>query len=1144
MSLRFILGGAGSGKTYSCFEEIKSNLLREREEPSLCHSLFLCPEQSTFQMEIDLIKHLGTKGLLGARVVSFERLSWWILREVGGITKEFVDDIGVKMIIRRILEENKNNLKVFSNQGRNPGFIDNLFDLHKEFKNHRITKELLKTALENISKGMLKDKLEDFYTIFQGLETYLGNKLTGNDKLEILAKQLLASYNFRNCDVWIDGFHGFTPQEYNVIASIMKISRTTSISLCLPPKYSKIPPKRDDAFFHLWETMDKLLTLGKSNSVKLGESVFLNEKKRFLSREFIHIEKNLYRYPTIKEVNTGGIEIISAGTREDEVTFAAMESIKLCRDWGYRWRDIGIIVRDIENYKSLLQRTFDLYDIPLFIDGKRDVAHHPLMELIRSLFEIASKGLLYEPVLRYLKTDLVVDVTRDQVDLLENYVLEYGIKGKKWIEDSPWNYYKKSMGEDLGKPSEKEEEFLERINSIRYKGTRILKEFYNQLNRGSSVEDICDLIIKTIDSLDIEKTLEDWKKEENRKGNLVKAQEHQQVYQEFLNLIAQVKEILGDQRIPFDDLSKVISSGLEGIRLGIIPQGLDQISVGNLDRSRNPEVKIIFLLGVNEGILPKKVSDRGLLSDDDRITLLERGKLILANDSRSKAFHEQFVIYQALTRASEKLYITFARADEEGKTLLPSSLVARIMELTPNIAVKKAEEILLTPPLVGHWDYGLKKLSTTVRVSKTEKISSFWIDTYNWLQKNKGEKLQLVIDGLKYQNSENPISSETVAAIYGNRIKTSVSRLERFNMCPFAHFLMTGLKLKGRRIQRVEAPDLGELFHMSVYKTSKKIKDEKLDWKNLTKDDCNTIASNIIDELAPLVQNEALISTPRLKYLLRKLKRTVKTALWLISEHGKMGEYESIGLEIGFGSGEELPPLLIDLDGEGTMEISGRIDRVDLIKTQKGNFLRVIDYKSGTSSLELYEIFYGLKMQLLLYLDVVLTYGEMLAKAPCSPGGFMYFDIRAPLLPWDSSAVEGDVDTELMKKLKLKGMVLKDIDLIKTLDKDLQGHSKILPLGLKNDESFHPYSKIFSDKDYLRLRDHVRTIIKKIGLAILKGDVSISPCKIEAKKACDYCDYLSVCQFDPSFEGNKYRLLNKEKGKGLIDREGGDGIAR
>lgn len=1152
MSLRMIMGRAGSGKTTMCLDEIQSKL---HEDPIGEPILYIVPEQMTFLSEYRLATESETGGMIRAQVYSFSRLAWRILQETGGISRYHLSSVGISMLIRKIIVDQKENLKIFQQAADKNGFVQQLEQMLLEFKRYCITpEELVQDQLQSDSHQALNDKLQDLELIYKHFEEALFQKyIDSEDYLHLLAEKIASSPYLKNAEIYIDGFYSFTPQEFQIIGKLLEVCRTVTVAMTTddPDSLVKVPDELD-LFRMSKASCHSIYELVRELGISVQDKIYLSETKKWSGISLSYLEENFDHLPLIPY--TGGetaVHVAQAVNRTAEIEGVARTIIDLVRNKGYRYRDIAMLVRNGHDYHDIIEPVFRDHGIPFFIDQKRTMLNHPLVEFIRSTLEVLNGYWRYEPIFRVVKTELLYPLEesvarmRDKMDLLENYVLEYGIKGSRWTRKERWTY-KRIRGLELtgNVQTNEEKEIEQELNELRLMITAPILRLSRRLKKAATVREECEALYLYLEESDIPAKLEKWKIQEEKNGNLVKMREHEQVWNAVIELLDQYVEVLGDEEISLKQFAVILEAGFESLNFSLIPPALDQVFVADLEKSRFSEVKAAFVIGLNEGVLPAKISEEGLLADEDRERLTMLG-VTLAPSSSIRLQDENFQAYKAFTTPSEALYLSYPIADSEGKPLLASSYIKRIEDLFPNSVqhffagdpaeVPEDEQLLF----VSRLETTLSYLTSQLQLKKRKyPIADFWWDVYNqYLSVGWKGKVGKVLGSLFYENRTVRLSNEVVDELYGDNIQGSVSRMELFNSCPFSHFAQHGLRLRERRIFRLEAPDIGELFHGALKYIAEVVNDQNLSWARLTRSQCESLAKNAVDELAPKLQNEILLSSERNHYIKRKLEQVVTRASYVISEHAKSSGFAPIGLELSFGPNEQLPPLAFSLKNGKKMELKGRIDRVDkAIDDQNNAFLRVIDYKSSKKKVSLSEVYFGLSLQMLTYLDIVITHSKQLLKLDATPGGILYFHIHNPFVKVKKELSLEEIQTELMKDFKMQGLILDDQNLINLMDQSLEsGTSSIIPVGMNKDGSLKKGSSVASMEEFEDLRRYTRQLYQQTGNEIIAGEVGISPYKMKDKKPCTFCAFKPVCQFDESIEHNKYRTLVQQKDQDALE---------
>lgn len=1131
MSLRFIYGRAGSGKSRYCLNEIKTRIGQNASNPLV----LLVPEQYSFQAEKNLIKALGTGGIIKTEVLSFRRMAHRVFNEVGGITYPHVNSASKCMIIYKILERKADSFNVFSKVSNLQGFVNTISEMITEFKKYNITPGDLEKAYQSVKDNdLLKGKLLELNLIYSDFENMIHEKYRdADDDLTMLSYKLDKTKQFDGAEVWIDSFSGFTPQEYLVIGKLMQKCSRLNISICTDCLSDETNIENTDVFSPVKSAINKLFMLAKEGNIEIEAPAILNNEPLYRFRgssELAHLERNFFSFPYARYAErTKDISVFSSVNIYSEIESTARDIIRLCREESMRYKDIAVVTANLEAYEKLLSVIFKEYDIPVFIDKKRNITNHPLVQLILSCFDIFIGNWSYEAVFRYLKTGLT-NISREDIDLIENYVLACGIKGNRWTQQEMWSY-KPDLSFETNGETESESRILIKINNIRQEIVRPLAEFRNNTKGRRTGREICSSLYELLCSLGVPVRIEELIEEFRKAGQLNLANEYGQIWNIVMEVFDQIVEVMGEETSGIERFSNLIAIAFNEYKAGLIPPSLDQVLVGSVSRSTSHEVKALYVLGVNDGVFPSKGAEEGILSDRDRENLRSMG-LEIANDTRTNAFHEQYLIYTTLTAASSYLRVSYPIADQEGRTMRPSIVIARLRKLFS--AITEASNIICSDSdedsiqLVTQKVPTFNELVTVMRkYSEGEEVKPVWMDVFCWYlnQEEWGKRCALAKAALGYTSLAEPINADKVKKLYGSPAYSSVSRFERFAACPFAYYTQYGLLAKERKVYRLSAPDVGTFMHAVIERFSGCVAEEGLSWRELERDWCEKIIAEIVDELLEKSHGSILNSSSRYKSLTRRLKRVLTRSVWLIAEHIRRSSFEPIGYEMEFGDKGEFPPIRIELPSGEIIQLTGRIDRVDAYETQEGTYLRIVDYKSGTKAFRLSDIYYGMQLQLITYLNAIWENSGADIKKPILPGGMLYFRIDDPIVKGNSRISEEDIEKAIMKQLKMRGLLLADVRLIREMDNQIEGNSLIIPARINKGDVLGK-SSAASIEQFQTLRKYVVRLIQGIAEEMFKGDVSIKPYKNKRTTPCSYCSYSAICQFDPMLRDNKYRVIN------------------
>ena len=845
---------------------------------------------------------------------------------------------------------------------------------------------------------------------------------------------------------------------------------------------------------------------------------------QFKDRELLHLERELYAYPSRKHRGpVNRLSIFAAANPESEVEDLAARVIGLVRDEGYRWKNIAVICNDLGSYSALIKRIFHEYAIPFFMDQKKDIMDNPIIEFILASLYGVERGYLYEDVFRCLKTGLGV-LDDESCEKLENYVLGNGIRGSRWKKAFTWG--------------EKDE--LEELNHWREAVITPLEEMKTAIAGESTFAGITRVLYDYLENLGVQEKLQSWVEKLWTQGLYEVVNEYTQIWNIVIETFDQMVEILGNQQGTLREYIKVLESGFSSHELGIIPTTVDQVLVGNIQRSKSHDIKALFILGVNDGIIPSTKSQESILSTDEVDYLTNQG-MELAKSREMQVAEENFLIYNALAKCQQKLFLSYATADSEGQALRPSLILDRFCYLFPEIQIDSGliNDRHRQLQMVARPRSSFKHLIENLRLYVDHKpIEDFWWDVYNWYRRQDQwqKHCHNVLEALFHRNQVDSISPRQARQLYKFPLRGSVTRLERFIACPFAHFIHYGLSPRERKEFSVQAPDIGELFHNSLLELALQIEQRPGKWQGIEREDCELLMDSVMDEMISSQGEGVFLSNNRYRYLGQRLKRIGRRAAWTVSEHIKKGGFTPLGYEIRFGAGGTLPALAIELENGEKVYLEGRIDRVDILNQEDAGYIRIIDYKTGNKELNLSESYYGLSLQLLIYLRAVLAGKRVLEQPELKPAGIFYFKIDDPLIKTETEIKEV-IEQQLAKELKLRGLVLENVNIVREMDREITtGHSDIIPVGLKKDDSFYANSSVLNEEDFNYLLQHIDNLLEKVSQELVGGKVKIEPYKMQNQTGCDFCPYLSICQFDRQLPGNNYRNLPPLKANEAIQK--------
>ena len=1114
--LRLIYGKSGSGKSSYCFSEI-SKLIEEGKANKI---YIITPEQFSFTAErklMDEMEKIGCGAVVSAEVLTLSRMAYRVMQEVGG-GLESLSKCGKAMLVYSILNNNQKNLKFLGKSDEN---IDLSMRAITEFKKHGVSVEDLLNEISGVEDLYLKNKLQDMSLIYKEFEDKISESyIEDTDLLTLLAGNLDKVDLVKNSIIYIDEFSGFTYQEYQVIKEFLRLAKEVNITICTDNLDFNTNPDID-IYYPNKLTVKKLLNLAKENDIGTDEFVHLEKGLRFKTEELQFLSSNLYsNNSTIYGKDVENLSLFLAKNEYSEVENVAKKIEELIRKENMRYRDISIITKNIENYSSLVRAIFREYDIPVFIDEKRDLNQNIIVQYALSILEVLSKNFSSEAVFSYIKLGFF-DYEKEEIFKLENYCNKWGIKQNKWKKDFTY---------ELEIESKKKE--VERLNEIRKEIIEPLLKLQEEIKKNRTVKNITIALYNFIINQNIEEKISKKISELEEKDLLDLAKEYKESYEIIIDIFDKMVLIFDDEKITIDKYQKIFKIGLKNSGLGKIPGTADQVILGDVDRSRSHKVKAVFILGLNDGVFPSSNKDEGFLNDSDREILKQDG-IELANGTIDNLYEDKFNIYKAFTTAEEKLYLSYSSSDKDGKSLRPSVLISQIKKMFPKM--KEESDVINKKYEIVNKKVTYEELIENIaKIKNKEKIDEIWYQIYNYYkgQEEWNKKLTSDMQGLNYTNLPEKIKQENIDKLYGNTLKTSISRLEKYRGCPFSYYLQYGLKLKEKETLKVQSFNTGSFMHETIDSFFKVVREEDIDLAQIEEDKILEIVSNIIDESLNLNKNFIFTATAKYKVLVRRLKRIITKALKYIIITIVNSDFEVSGTEVEFGEKGKYEPIILELDNGKKIEITGKIDRIDTAKNEDGKYLRIIDYKSSAKNIDLNEVYAGLQIQLLTYTDAICR------KEDIMPAGIFYFSLLEQMANADKRLNEDEIEEMIRKNFKMKGLIIADVKIIKMNDNTLKsGTSNLVPAGITTKGEINQRNTNgVKQEEFKILQEYIYKTIKDISKEILSGKIDLKPYNKQGKTPCEYCEYKTICGFNPKLNNNKYNYIDKKTKDDILNK--------
>lgn len=1132
MALQLILGSSGAGKSYQLYQEVIQESIR-RPEGSY---LVLVPEQFSMETQKDLVRLHPRHGIMNIDVLSFGRLAYRVFEELGLRERPMLDDTGKNLVLRKIMGRFHKELRLYASKINTPGFIEEIKSMLSELYQYGIGGEELSRMLELAEgKPMLRAKLSDLAVIRRGFEEYKKDTwVTKEELLDVLCRVAEDSELIRDSVICLDGFTGFTPVQYRLLGLLMQRARMVYVTVTLPPQENPERSYGEQELFHLSKTtISRLGQLADQTGVQmLPHRRLAGEPYRFRQAPALAaLEQNLFRYPYRPYgEKQEEIRLIQAMTPVKEAEYTAREIWHLVREKGYRYHEIAVISADMEQYGDILKEAFDKQGIPCFLDRKNHIMGNPFVEFIRSALMIARENYSYESVFRYLRTGLA-GMEKADIDLMENYCLALGIRFRSGWERL-WTRSTREV-----KPDQMDD--MNRLRLQLFEDIEPLLAVW--MDGRAAVRDKLTALYDFICRHGIQEQLSRREQCFMEEGRLGLAREYGQTYRLIMELLDKVAALLGEEIIDGRELSDILDAGLSEIKVGIIPPSVDQVLAGDMERTRLKDIRALFFLGVNDGLIPRSGTKAGLLSQSER-EFLKKCEIALSPTVREDAYIQRFYLYLNLTKPSERLYLSYSRTSAEGKALRASYLTGVLRKLFPGLRERQEEEEspmeLLTTPEAS-MEFFLRGL----KACGSGEMSREWKELYSWyLEHEQYEKRVRGYVKTAYAGGmESRIGALAAGRLYGPQPIQSVTRLEQYSACAFAHFLSYGLRLKRREEYELLSMDLGNMFHSAMERYSRKLSELGLEFASVEEDRRRSLVEECIREATTDYGSGILASSARNAYFINRLTRITDRTVWALQSQLKKGSFRPVSYEISFSQADGLKALTIPVGDKGEIRLQGRIDRMDLYEDEEHVYVKVIDYKSGTTAFDLPSVYYGLQLQLLVYLDAAMELEKRKnRKKLVIPAGVFYYNIKDPVIDLSELPEDTDVEAELLEKLRMNGLVNEQREIIGLMDRSFEKKSSVLPVSYNKDGSLSRQSSAVNEQQLGDTISYVRRSISRMGMEMLEGNIAAAPYEKGGRTACDFCDYRAVCGFDetqPEYHYRRLKEFDREEFLRLIQEE-------
>lgn len=1135
MSLKFVFGASGSGKSTYLYQNIIERAAKNRKK----NFFVVVPDQFTMQTQKDLVCMSPGNCILNIDVLSFSRLSHRIFEELGYDERPVLDDTGKSLILRKITAEIEKELPVLGKNLHKIGYIHEVKSTISEFMQYGVGMEEMDTLLSMAEgNGALYYKLKDLKTIYAHFKEYLEEKfITKEETLDILAEKIGKSALLKDSVVVFDGFTGFTPIQYRVLRRILKVAEEVNVTLTIPASENPYLLKgENDLFYMTRKTVDSFVRICEEEQILQLDDVRMPDSSyRFANPKGMlsHLEKNLFRIPfetmpvnTEIEVGHREIRTFEAKNPRDEVCRLASLIRGLIREEGYQYRDITVLVGDVNAYAKHIEEMFKLYEIPIYIDTTNALVLNPVIEFIRSGLQILNQNFTYDSVFHFLRSG-ITDFLPEEIDELENYCIRFNVRGKKQYLNA-FTKQTKEMKEDA--------EAFVRLNGLRERFCVMLEPLLQGEKNICPAKERVLCLRNFMEHNDIESRILAIAAEFKEHGKEEKCSECEQIYGKIIALLDQIQSLLGEEEISLEDFADIMDAGIAEIRIGSIPQSVDRVIVGDNQRSRLRQTKALFFLGVNDGYIPSRGAKGNLLSDLER-QILQKSEVELSPNGRSLMYMQRFYLYLNLSKPSHRLYLSYSTSGNDGKGLKPSYLIATMKKLFPGQSIEEIYEGVRTNEV------------ETIKQSKLILAELYRDYAAGTLKKADEDSLKILIclykhlhleDSLSeiennawYQYKDKKLSEEMCQKLYGELIYSSISRIEKFGECAYAYFLKYGMGLKERENFDLTRADYGTMAHDVLNEFHDSLEREKLRWNDFTIEQQKRLVSECIRDVVSN-HNEAIVfDSARNAFMVDRLTRVLNRSISNIQHQIQAGTFEPTGSEF----------VIQDTSDSSSMKFSGRVDRIDVCEHDGKIYIRVVDYKTGNKEFEASKLYYGLQLQLFVYMKS-LTISEA-KKHPTKeviPAAMLYSHVHDAVIEESEPLSEDELSEKISDEYKMKGVVLNDSKALLLMDRDIdEGKSSVLPMD--NRKKAIKENMVFSLDEIETMLAYSEEKMERQVKEIQNGMITLNPIKQgndeNGMNSCKYCEFCNICGFEEEL-GNKYRMLpkmEKEEAIGKMQEE-------
>ena len=1146
MSIEIIRGAIGSGKSSYILDSIEKKLNKDGRR-----HIVVVPEQFSYATEKQVVEKFGGAGLNNVEVITLSRM---ITRYMERRQDNYLMPSGKMMIVYKAVS-NLPEDSLFFGCAKKPGFVESAAELISELVQHMISPEILRHKAEAIDNKLLKEKL---IAVSYILEEYIritsGKFFDSEEDILALAEFVEESNCFSDCDFWFDEFSVFLPQHYRIMQAFIKGGSEVHVAVCVDSEERELYEVNRSIIY-------KLEKMAENMGAELSEYRTDDVCRSIKSDEMRFLLQNIDRWsmPGFKawEEETKDISLFVSKDLYKEVSYVASNIRRLVMEEGYRYRDIAVVCANVGEYEHIVEAVFNDSEIPYFSDTTLSTAEHPVSTLILSVFDILVENWSYASVFRYLRTGYPAGGDSESIDLLENYVLRYGIRGKTvWIDDEKWEKSQRGIFDGVLEKGDHQEFTkweIEKINKIRKKITAPFIKLYESATGRKTVREFAVSLWNFIADIRLYEILRYKADRFEEQGLRNEAEQFRKIWNVLTETINQTVVVMGDEKVLREDYASILKAGLSAVNISIIPSGLDRVAVSSVERSRQHEAKVMFIMGAVFGAIPKESVANGIMTDNDRIILnmeLEKDGMDIAADNSKRNDMDKFNFFSTLFGVSDRIYISYPAADAEGEVQRPAGIINEFYKVFPHMTagddiIEENEEDFLYLPRSAY-----RYMLTNY---KRGGISA---DIYEWYKENMPEKLDVIKKASEYKRSDAAITPENAEKLYGTERSYSASRLSEYGKCPFGYFVKYGLRAKEQEIWQIQKFDLGSIMHLAVNMYCVRVdagaesfEELKRNWTELTDQESDRIVAEVMEEIKGKILNGITRDEQKILYIIMRMSKIVERSVKLVRKSLSVGEYAAVCYEENFR-------VEVKWKGE-TVSVNGTIDRVDMaeVPEEKIAELRIVDYKTGRKSFSIVSVCNRQDIQLVLYaiaaVELYKSGGIKYAREDYEPRmrAVVYNNMR-------DDAVKVSSESEDYEALKAKesrpdGLVLLDMpdgkaydtsSLIR-MDSDIEKMhtSEVMHVTLTSSGSVDKrFSQVTTTDAFDLLMNYVRKTVIEIDKEIFDGVIKIYPSGDGTKKSCDMCDFGEICLYNELFDSTCRVAKNDAEAWNFITEEVGE----